>query len=261
MRRSRAIDAATPASRAHAATVTSTRQAAPARGGRVDAQRRRAHARRRRCRSRYASTPSRVTEPGPMRLHAGIGHATGLADAQAEGQRQLPDRRRLAGPRHRRSTVAAKSRPTRCCRTCGSRATRCPRSRTRACWCAAGPASRRSCPTTIRWPARCRASPDAYVLACVRGGYTIGPCIGPLVADLILGREPALPLFDPARRSRRRPRRAPLRSVQRLHPAQHVPERRVVSRARPFEQRRLGAEQRAACLAQPLQREFAIVQA
>jgi len=40
---------------------------------------------------------------------------------------------------------------------------------------------------------------DAYVLACVRGGYTIGPCIGPLVADLILGREPALPLFDPAR--------------------------------------------------------------
>lgn len=40
---------------------------------------------------------------------------------------------------------------------------------------------------------------DAYVLACVRGGFTIGPCIGPLVADLILGREPALPLFDPAR--------------------------------------------------------------
>ncbi|MEO8753532.1 MAG: FAD-dependent oxidoreductase [Casimicrobiaceae bacterium] len=40
---------------------------------------------------------------------------------------------------------------------------------------------------------------DAYILACVRGGFTIGPCIGPLVADLILGREPALPLFDPAR--------------------------------------------------------------
>jgi len=41
--------------------------------------------------------------------------------------------------------------------------------------------------------------PGAWVLACVRGGYTIGPCIGPLVADAILGREPALPLFDPAR--------------------------------------------------------------
>jgi glycine/D-amino acid oxidase-like deaminating enzyme len=38
-----------------------------------------------------------------------------------------------------------------------------------------------------------------HAVACVRGGYTIGPCIGPLVADLILGREPALPLFDPAR--------------------------------------------------------------
>ena len=41
--------------------------------------------------------------------------------------------------------------------------------------------------------------PGAYVLGCVRGGYTIGPCIGPLMADLILGREPELPLFDPGR--------------------------------------------------------------
>ena len=41
--------------------------------------------------------------------------------------------------------------------------------------------------------------PGAFVLACVRGGYTIGPCIGPLVADLILGRATELPLFDPAR--------------------------------------------------------------
>jgi glycine/D-amino acid oxidase-like deaminating enzyme len=39
----------------------------------------------------------------------------------------------------------------------------------------------------------------AFVLGCVRGGYTIGPCIGALMADLILGREPDLPLFDPAR--------------------------------------------------------------
>ena len=41
--------------------------------------------------------------------------------------------------------------------------------------------------------------PRGYVLACVRGGYTIGPYIGQLMGDLILGREPELPLFDPAR--------------------------------------------------------------
>lgn len=41
--------------------------------------------------------------------------------------------------------------------------------------------------------------PDAFILGCVRGGYTIGPFIGELMGDLILGREPALPLFDPGR--------------------------------------------------------------
>lgn len=41
--------------------------------------------------------------------------------------------------------------------------------------------------------------PDAYVLGCVRGGYTIGPYIGQLMGDLILGREPEQPLFDPGR--------------------------------------------------------------
>lgn len=41
--------------------------------------------------------------------------------------------------------------------------------------------------------------PGAYVLACVRGGYTIGPYIGRLMGDLILDREPEMPLFDPAR--------------------------------------------------------------
>jgi sarcosine oxidase subunit beta len=40
---------------------------------------------------------------------------------------------------------------------------------------------------------------DAFVLGCVRGGYTIGPYIGKLMADAILGREPELPLFDPGR--------------------------------------------------------------
>jgi glycine/D-amino acid oxidase-like deaminating enzyme len=41
--------------------------------------------------------------------------------------------------------------------------------------------------------------PDAFLLGCVRGGYTIGPCIGRLMGDLILDREPELPLFDPGR--------------------------------------------------------------
>jgi sarcosine oxidase, subunit beta len=39
----------------------------------------------------------------------------------------------------------------------------------------------------------------AFVLGCVRGGYTIGPYIGALMGDLILGREPEMPLFDPSR--------------------------------------------------------------
>lgn len=41
--------------------------------------------------------------------------------------------------------------------------------------------------------------PNAYVLACVRGGYTIGPYIGRLMGDTILDRQPEMPLFDPAR--------------------------------------------------------------
>jgi len=40
---------------------------------------------------------------------------------------------------------------------------------------------------------------DAFVLGCVRGGYTIGPYIGQLMGDLILGRAPEMPLFDPGR--------------------------------------------------------------
>lgn len=40
---------------------------------------------------------------------------------------------------------------------------------------------------------------DAYVIACVQGGYTLGPWMGTLLADRILGRAPAMPLFDPAR--------------------------------------------------------------
>ncbi len=40
---------------------------------------------------------------------------------------------------------------------------------------------------------------DVFLLGCVRGGYTIGPYIGGLMGDFILGREPELPLFDPGR--------------------------------------------------------------
>jgi glycine/D-amino acid oxidase-like deaminating enzyme len=40
---------------------------------------------------------------------------------------------------------------------------------------------------------------DAYVIGCVRGGYTIGPWMGTLLAQRILEEEPAMPLFDPAR--------------------------------------------------------------
>ncbi|WP_137178515.1 FAD-binding oxidoreductase [Roseomonas sp. AR75] len=41
--------------------------------------------------------------------------------------------------------------------------------------------------------------PDAWLLACVRGGYTIGPYLSELLATRILGQEPELPLFDPGR--------------------------------------------------------------
>ncbi|MEM1316417.1 MAG: FAD-dependent oxidoreductase [Pseudomonadota bacterium] len=40
---------------------------------------------------------------------------------------------------------------------------------------------------------------DAWILGCVRGGYTIGPYMGRLLGEAILGREPEKPLFDPGR--------------------------------------------------------------
>lgn len=40
---------------------------------------------------------------------------------------------------------------------------------------------------------------NAFMLGCVRGGFTIGPYISRLMGDFILGRTPELPLFDPAR--------------------------------------------------------------
>ena len=43
--------------------------------------------------------------------------------------------------------------------------------------------------------------PGAYIICCVRGGYTIGPCMGELLAMRMLGQEPYLPIdgFDPSR--------------------------------------------------------------
>ncbi len=40
---------------------------------------------------------------------------------------------------------------------------------------------------------------EAYVIGCVHSGYTSAPYMGRLLADRILGREPEMPLFDPAR--------------------------------------------------------------
>jgi glycine/D-amino acid oxidase-like deaminating enzyme len=42
-------------------------------------------------------------------------------------------------------------------------------------------------------------APECYVIACVQGGYTLGPWMGTLLAERILGHVPAMPLFDPAR--------------------------------------------------------------
>lgn len=39
----------------------------------------------------------------------------------------------------------------------------------------------------------------AFVIGCVRGGFTIGPFMGLLLAQRILGNEPEMSLFDPAR--------------------------------------------------------------
>ncbi len=42
-------------------------------------------------------------------------------------------------------------------------------------------------------------APEAYVIGGVRGGFTIGPFMGRLLAQRILGQEPEMPIFDPAR--------------------------------------------------------------
>ena len=40
---------------------------------------------------------------------------------------------------------------------------------------------------------------EAYVIGCVHSGYTSAPYMGRLLAERILGQEPEMPLFDPAR--------------------------------------------------------------
>ncbi len=40
---------------------------------------------------------------------------------------------------------------------------------------------------------------DAFIIACAHSGFTMGPYVAGLLADVILGREPEMPLFDPAR--------------------------------------------------------------
>ena len=40
---------------------------------------------------------------------------------------------------------------------------------------------------------------NVFAIGCVRGGWTIGPYMGQLLASAILGREPDMPLFDPGR--------------------------------------------------------------
>ena len=39
---------------------------------------------------------------------------------------------------------------------------------------------------------------DAFMIGCGIGGFTMGPYLGLLLAEHILGREPEMPLFDPA---------------------------------------------------------------
>ncbi len=43
--------------------------------------------------------------------------------------------------------------------------------------------------------------PEAFVIGSVHSGYTSGPYMAKLLAELMLGREPERPLFDPARLS------------------------------------------------------------
>ena len=138
-----------------------------------------------------------VTEPGPPHLHAGIGHATGLLTLK-----QKPNGSFLIGggwqgrgaPSTGRGEVVAES-LLQNLRLARFAVPAVAHARVLRAWTGFEPFVPDYYPLAGVLP----QVPDAFILTCVRGGYTIGPCLGPLVADLILGREPALPLFDPAR--------------------------------------------------------------
>ena len=138
-----------------------------------------------------------VTEPGPVRLNAGIGHATGLLTLKqkADGSYLIGGGWQGRGsPETGRGEVDAES-LLQNLRLARHAVPAIAHARVLRTWTGFEAFVPDYYPLAGALP----SVPDAYVLACVRGGYTIGPCIGPLVADLILGREPALPLFDPAR--------------------------------------------------------------
>ena len=138
-----------------------------------------------------------VTEPGPRRLLTGIGHATGLLTLKQKANggfligggwqgRGSPatGRGEVAGDALIRNLQLARYAVPALAHT-----------RVLRTWTGFEAFVADHYPLAGALP----GVANAFVLACVRGGYTIGPCIGPLVADLILGREPELPLFDPSR--------------------------------------------------------------
>ncbi|MFO1325163.1 MAG: FAD-binding oxidoreductase [Burkholderiales bacterium] len=138
-----------------------------------------------------------VTEPGPRRLTAGIGHATGLLTLK-----QKMDGAYLIGggwqgrgsPGGGRGEIVADT-LLQNLRLARFAVPGLAHARVLRAWTGFEAFVADHYPLAGALP----GVANAFALACVRGGYTIGPCIGPLVADLILGREPALPLFDPAR--------------------------------------------------------------
>ena len=138
-----------------------------------------------------------VTEPGPGHVHAGIGHATGLLTLKqkSNGSYLIGGGWQGAGtPETGRGRVVADT-LLQNLRLARFAVPAVANVRVLRSW------TGYEAFVADYWPlaGALPGVPGAYVLTCVRGGYTIGPCIGPLVADLILGREPALPLFDPAR--------------------------------------------------------------
>jgi len=138
-----------------------------------------------------------VTEPGPRRLHAMIGHATGLLTLKQKSSGGFLIGGGWQGrgsPKTGRGEVAGET-LLQNLRLARFALPALAHARVLRSWTGFEAFVADHFPLAGRLP----GVPDAYVLACVRGGYTIGPCIGPLVADLILGHEPELPLFDPAR--------------------------------------------------------------